>query len=379
MMFILLILPALVAVLIDWARYRFMKPERRPSHRRWLAFLVADTLPLWMLLLFSMADNTPTVMRIMMWIIWAWLFFVLPRMLYYLFCLLRCALIGRVVAWVIAGLLLYGVVWGRSNLVVNEVEICAEELPASFEGYRIAHFSDLHLGTLVHTRGEVSRLVEQINAARPDLVCFTGDLVNIRASELDETAIELLQQIKAPVVSILGNHDIGSYIRDTTALSPLESTRQLITRQQQIGWTLLQDSTLYLKRGNDSISLSGLSFDRALRHDRHNSDLPLTGAERTYHNVPDSLYNITLVHVPQLWLPIVERGYGDLTLSGHVHAMQLKLFGLSPAQWIYTRWSCRYEEQGSTLYINDGIGYVGYPMRIGADPELTIYTLKRCE
>ena len=224
MMFILLILPALVAVLIDWARYRFMKPERRPSHRRWLAFLVADTLPLWMLLLFSMADNTPTVMRIMMWIIWAWLFFVLPRMLYYLFCLLRCALIGRVVAWVIAGLLLYGVVWGRSNLVVNEVEICAEELPASFEGYRIAHFSDLHLGTLVHTRGEVSRLVEQINAARPDLVCFTGDLVNIRASELDETAIELLQQIKAPVVSILGNHDIGSYIRDTTALSPLESS-----------------------------------------------------------------------------------------------------------------------------------------------------------
>ena len=95
--------------------------------------------------------------------------------------------------------------------------------------------------------------------------------------------------------------------------------------------------------------------------------------------MPDSLYNITLVHVPQLWLPIVERGYGDLTLSGHVHAMQLKLFGWSPAQWMYTRWSCRYEEQGSTLYINDGIGYVGYPMRIGADPELTIYTLKRCE
>ena len=102
-----------------------------------------------------------------------------------------------------------------------------------------------------------------------------------------------------------------------------------------------------------------------------------------YRGVPDSLYNITAVHIPQLWGQIADAGYGDLTLAGHVHSMQMKLRLLgrafSPAQLLYTRWSGRYDEGGRTLYINDGTGYVVFPMRLGAYPEITLITLRRCE
>ena len=150
-----------------------------------------------------------------------------------------------------------------------------------------------------------------------------------------------------------------------------------------MGWRVLEDTTLYLRRGADSISLTGISFDPALRSRRHDRHLPADNLPTIYAGVPDSLYNITLVHVPQLWKPVMEAGYGDLTLSGHVHAMQFKIRpwgrGWSPAAWLYEHWSGRYDDGRHTLYINDGTGCVAYPMRLGAWPEVTLFTLKRCE
>lgn len=381
MLFSLLTLPVAAALLLDLIRYR----RGRISRLGLWFWIAADALPLWFIALFLLADNTPTITRLMMESIWLWMFLFVPRTLRAIFTAVRLPRLGIGIALLTAATLLYGAVWGRCNLRITHEEICARNLPAAFDGYRIAHFTDLHLGTLIHTEGEVGRLVERINALDPDLVCFTGDLVNIRHSELDARAMRLLQGIKAPVVSILGNHDLGTYIRDTIALPAEISEQRLIEQQQQMGWMLLQDSTRYLHRGADSISLTGLSFHRAQREDRHKHDLPMTeeGA-KAYHTVPDSLYNITLVHIPQWWEQILALGYGDLTLAGHTHAMQLKLRlgkcrGWSPAAWLYERWSGRYDLNGSTLYINDGIGYVGYPMRIGARPEITLYTLKRCE
>lgn len=146
----------------------------------------------------------------------------------------------------------------------------------------------------------------------------------------------------------------------------------MVARQRAMGWTVLEDTTVYLRRGADSISLTGLSFDPALRERRHDRDLPGTAIPKAYAGVPDSLYNIALVHIPQLWEQIVEAGYGDLTLSGHVHSMQLKIRpwgrGWSPAKWIYKHWSGRYDTGRHTLYVNDGTGYVAYPMRLGAWP-----------
>ena len=196
--------------------------------------------------------------------------------------------------------------------------------------------------------------------------------------------MRLLGGLRAPygVVSVTGNHDAGVYIKDSIAHPAQASLAEVVARQREMGWRVLEDTTVYLRRGADSISLTGLSFDPALRERRHDRDLPGTAIPKAYAGVPDSLYNIALVHIPQLWEQIVEAGYGDLTLSGHVHSMQLKIRpwgrGWSPAKWIYKHWSGRYDTGRHTLYVNDGTGYVAYPMRLGAWPEVTLFTLKRC-
>ena len=214
-------------------------------------------------------------------------------------------------------------------------------------------------------------------------VIFCGDLVNIRYTELDSTAMRLLGGIRSRygTFSITGNHDTGNYVRDTLSLPPATNIAALVERQRAMGWRVLDNETVYLRRGDDSIALSGISYDRSLARQRHDRTLPGYDFGTTYRDVPQELYNITAAHIPQLWEQILDAGYGDLTLSGHVHSMQCKirLFGraFSPAQLMYRHWSGPYEKQGRTLYVNDGIGYVGFPMRIGANPEITLFELRR--
>ena len=383
----LLIFFAIVAAMLATDLLRYRRRRRRGERGGGPLFAAKAILDLLPLLLFGAAsgiDNTPTVMRIMMWFCWAWFLLQLPRFVCYLFRALRLPRVGLAAGVLVAFALLYGAIWGRRDLRVEQVEICSARIPAAFDGYRVAFFSDLHLGALVDTEGEVGGLVARINALQPDVVLFGGDLVNIRCSELDTAAQRLLRQIEAPVYSVLGNHDVGSYIRDTVALPSAVSTQCLIGRQQAMGWHLLQDSTVYLHRGADSIALSGITFDPAQKDRQHHSRMPQCNTADTYRGVPRELFDITLVHLPQYWSQVTDCGYGDLTLSGHTHAMQLKLHfgrwrGWSPARLLYKEWSGRYDRDGRTLYITDGVGYVGYPMRIGAPPELTLFILKLCE
>ena len=272
---------------------------------------------------------------------------------------------------------------GRSTLAVHRVTLRSDRLPEAFDGLRIAQFTDLHIGTLVDPDREMRALVDSLNALRPDLVIFCGDLVNIRYTELDSTAMRLLGGIRSRygTFSITGNHDTGNYVRDTLSLPPATNIAALVERQRAMGWRVLDNETVYLRRGDDSIALSGISYDRSLARQRHDRTLPGYDFGTTYRDVPQELYNITAAHIPQLWEQILDAGYGDLTLSGHVHSMQCKirLFGraFSPAQLMYRHWSGPYEKQGRTLYVNDGIGYVGFPMRIGANPEITLFELRR--
>lgn len=375
-----LLLISLMATL-DWRRHTRTGGRITSSL---VALLVLDALPLLTTLLGHLIDNTPTAMRILMWLTWGWLLYILVRLCYHTFAALRLRAVGILLGAIVTLLFLWGALVGRTDLRITEVEFCSERLPASFDGMRIAHFTDLHLGALVCQEREVRTVVETLNTLEADLVCFTGDLVNIRYSELDPLAMELLGAIEAPVYSILGNHDVGSYIRKEKRLPAAVSTERLIARQEQMGWHLLQDTTLYLTRGADSISLTGLSYDPTHWKERHDADLPFMGGDRAYRGVDPRLYNLTLVHVPQLWEAICAKGFGDLTLAGHTHAMQLKIpLGKgrfwSPAAWLYERWSGHYAADGKQLYINDGIGYVGYPMRLGAHPEITLITLKRCK
>jgi len=243
---------------------------------------------------------------------------------------------------------------GRRTLAVHRVTLRSDRLPEAFDGLRIAQFTDLHIGTLVDPDREMRALVDSLNALRPDLVIFCGDLVNIRYTELDSTAMRLLGGIRSRygTFSITGNHDTGNYVRDTLSLPPATNIAALVERQRAMGWRVLDNETVYLRRGDDSIALSGISYDRSLARQRHDRTLPGYDFGTTYRDVPQELYNITAAHIPQLWEQILDAGYGDLTLSGHVHSMQCKirLFGraFSPAQLMYRHWSGPYEKQGRT-------------------------------
>ena len=154
----------------------------------------------------------------------------------------------------------------------------------------------------------------------------------------------------------------------------------MMDKQRQMGWRTLDNQTEYIHRGEDSISLTGISFSQSLQEKRHSSNMSQVTLDSIYINTPREVFNITLVHLPQLWDNIREAYPADLTLSGHVHAMQIAAkvgqWRLSPSMLLYKRWSGLYEEQGRYLYINDGVGYGLYPMRIGARPEITLFELK---
>lgn len=386
MLFSISILIGLCTIAADMHHYRRMRREGAGTLRRRLFIVWAsltNSLPLVVAVTsLLLCDHSTTYIRWSMWIFWVWIIALFPRIGFYALNALHRPRLGILAGFGIAVLMIWGATAGRTTLRINKIEVCSERLPASFDGLRIVQLTDIHVGTLVHPDRELQRLVDSVNALKPDLIVFTGDLVNIRSSELEPDVMQILARFAAPVYSVTGNHDIGSYIKDTIRLPKAESLAQVIERQTQMGWQVLQDTTVYLHRGNDSISLSGISFDPALYKLRHASDLHSPTLAKAYTDVPEAIYNLTAVHLPQLWPQIRNIGRGDLTLAGHVHSMQMKIriFGhsFSPAACLYEQWSGRYDADGRTLYINDGIGYVGYPMRLGAWPEITLITLRRC-
>ena len=385
MLFLMTLFLSLLAIAADCVHFYRRRRRKNPASRTLIAWIVVtDALPVISSVISALSrDNGTGLMYVYMWLFWGWIITVLPRLAFYVFNFIHLRRTGYAVAGALVLFFLWGTTWGRTRIHVNRVEICSERIPEAFDGYRFVQITDTHVGTLVRPGRELTRLADSVNALRPDAVFFTGDLVNIRAEELDERVMALLRRIEGPVWSVTGNHDVGTYIKDSVRFPAADEAREVVARQRSMGWNVLEDTTVYLRRGADSISLTGISFDPSLRDRRHDRDLPAPGLQKAYAGVPDSLYNITLVHLPQLWEQIVATGYGDLTLAGHVHAMQFKIRpwgrGWSPAMWIYEYWSGRYDTGRHTLYINDGTGYVAYPMRLGAWPEVTLFTLKRCE
>lgn len=385
MLFLMTLFLSLTAIVADGIHFYRRRRRKDPAGRALIAWVVVtDALPIISSVISALSrDNGTGLMYVYMWLFWGWIITVLPRLAFYVFNFIHLRRTGYVVAGAFVLFVLWGTTWGRTRIHVNRVEICSDRIPEDFDGYRFVQITDTHVGTLVRPERELTRLADSVNALRPDAVFFTGDLVNIRAEELDDRIMALLRRIEGPVWSVTGNHDVGTYIKDSVSFPAADEAREVVARQRSMGWNVLEDTTVYLRRGADSISLTGLSFDPALRERRHDRDLPGTAIPSAYDGIPNSLYNITLVHIPQLWEQIVEAGYGDLTLVGHVHSMQFKIRpwgrGWSPAEWIYKHWSGRYDMGRHTLYVNDGTGYVAYPMRLGAWPEVTLFTLKRCK
>jgi predicted MPP superfamily phosphohydrolase len=156
----------------------------------------------------------------------------------------------------------------------------------------------------------------------------------------------------------LGNHDTGAYIKNSNKAKREANIAGLVSKMDNAGWCVLRDSTVYIQRGNDSIAITGIDYNEKLLEYKHSMNA-IKGVDlnNIYSNVPDSVFNITVSHLPQLWYALSDGGYSDLTLSGHIHAMQIKVGSLSPAALMYDEWTGLYRRDKGCLYINDGIGF----------------------
>lgn len=275
-------------------------------------------------------------------------------------------------AMIIALAAIYGFLFGWKRITVKETEVTAPRLPAAFDGYRIAHISDLHLGTYGSDTAFVSRFVERVNALQPDIILFTGDLVNISAGEIALHA-GILSRLAAPdgVAAVLGNHDYCEYGRYDTRDGARRNLEEVIRSERAMGWHLLLDENIVLRRGTDSVALIGVE-------NTGRPPFPARGnLRRAMHGLPEGIFKVLLTHDPSHWrrevLPATDI---DLTLSGHTHAVQLRIGGFSPARWVYPEWGGLYTEQGRSLHVSVGAGGT-VPFRLGAWPEIDIITLRR--
>ena len=386
-MFQLTILLTIAIIALDIVAVRRLT---RQSHYRslWVAAAVAaDIVPIAisMGVLMTARDNTTAVMMTSAWAFFAYMVLCVARIP------LNIAIVCSKRRWVRLGgaaitavtviVLFYGMLVTRTDYHITHHTIYSERLPQAFDGYKIVQLSDIHIGTMLSPEEELTEIVRLCNAEDADMVAFCGDLVNVSYDELKSEYAAILAQLKARdgVYSVTGNHDTGIYMR-ARGISVEENTSRLISRQQQMGWKTLEDSTLHIHRSGDSIALTGVAFSDKLQAFRHSFDLPYIDLKEAYEATDGTPFNITISHIPQTWDSILQDSLADLTLSGHVHAMQLKLpigrRGLSPAMFGYKRWSGLYHEQGRYLYINDGIGNVLFPLRVGAKPEITVITIK---
>lgn len=332
-------------------------------------------------------DNTSSVMHVTSWLFTIYISTLITRIAFYIGWLplrrhrrLGLAL-GSTLSTVVLTQLIVGIAHTRTNIATNHQTLYYTTLPKSFDGYRIALFADLHIGSMLNPEEESARLVEIINSTEADAVVFAGDLTHIRHDEITPQIAAILANIKARdgVISVLGNHDTGVYIKDSVTLSRHENTRLFAEKIDKIGWRLLRDNTAYITRDCDSIAITGIDFSDRLLEFKHALNAPEDyDPQRLYRQIPDNTFSICISHLPQLWDNAFWRY--NLTLAGHVHATQIKFscgnFALSPAMLLYNEWSGLYKRNNNDyLYINDGIGCVGFFMRIGAKPEVTVIEL----
>lgn len=283
-------------------------------------------------------------------------------------------------AWTSLGLILlvwsvlaYGFFIGRWKVRTTEWTYSHPDMPAAFDGMRIVHISDLHLSTFEDNPAQLERFVEAINATKPDLICFTGDLVSLGPDELTPH-IDVLRRLQAThgVCSVLGNHDFFIYSRQYPSDEAKEQAVLQLARiqREELGWHLLRNESYKIGEGAYIIGVDNSNCTHQGFRTIHRGDLAkaMQGTDG---------FCILLTHDPGHWTEeVLPQTDIPLTLSGHTHAAQIRLFGWTPASWTFRETYGRYDRQGQTLYINIGLGCTA-PIRLGANPEITIITLKK--
>ena len=386
------IISALLLALLDLLAYkRLVRYSVKKSITKLFAatVIVANIIPLSVplfMFIFNNENNGTLMMKISMVLLTIFIAFTLCRSILYIFWLptknKKWLYTGGLVSLVVCILFVYGVFITRTDYRINEIEISFKNLPVSFNGYRIAFISDIHVGSMYNAYSELERLSDVVSDTDSDILVFGGDMVNMHHSELTPAILDRLSLIKGKEgsVAVLGNHDTGAYLKDSVTTPRFINKKLVEEKLNGIGWIVLRDSTMFIYKDNDSITITGIDYTDELLKFKHNFDnIKEYDVSHIYSTIDDNVFNITISHLPQLWYELCDKGYSDLTLSGHIHAMQFKYnifdFIISPAALMYDEWSGLYEREKGKLYINDGIGTVGFFARLGARPEITVIIL----
>ena len=277
-------------------------------------------------------------------------------------------------------LLISGMTIWVYDFEITDVQIKTERLPEGFNHYRIVHISDFHLGRW-HSAKPILRALELVKACQPDMIVFTGDLVNYASSEALPFS-EHLAMFSAPdgVFAVNGNHDYGDYLRWPDQCMKDENFQNLFSLYKNAGWTLLENTHAGVYRGNHCLYVAGTGNYSANKHYPDRSDLQAAAS-----GIPDSCFLILLTHSPEIIQTEALRNINaSLVLSGHTHGLQLgfrcRNTYYSPAALIYKHWAGLYQPDELAhsigyLYVNRGLGHIAIPLRIGMKPEITLITL----
>ena len=316
--------------------------------------------------------------------------FILGLMIIPMWTYIICSLIGKL--WCklfhqrrnymnLLGVLSIPVVWfvlfwgsfvGFNKLEINRQVYASPDLPKAFDGYRIVQFSDAHVGSYMkHNSWLLQRAIDSINAQKPDLIVFTGDLQNIQPSEL-YPHMDVLSSLRAKdgIFSILGNHDYAEYVGCDEAMK-VANCRETVSLERQMGWTVLLNEHRMIEHGGQHIVVAGME------NDGNGKKFPRKGdISKTLEEVSDSDFILMLEHDPYSWRHrILPESHAQLTLSGHTHGMQFNILGWCPLSLTGQDYNGWYQEGKQSLFVTAGLGGL-IPFRFGATGEVVVITLK---
>lgn len=271
----------------------------------------------------------------------------------------------------------WGMLYGRFRFTVRREKLAFKNLPSDFNGLKVVQISDLHLGSFYENFEKVEAGLKMIRDLKPDLILFTGDLVNNTAKEA-EPWIDVFRKLEAPLgkMSVLGNHDYGDYSAWNSPAEKVANLDRLKAIHKEMGFDLLLNENRKITRNGKSITIAGVENWGLPPFPQHgNLGAALAGTD-------SSEFQLLMSHDPSHFdAEVTQQSEVDLTLSGHTHGMQ---FGVelgnikwSPVKYKYPKWAGRYQTDQQILYVNRGFGYIGYPGRVGIMPEITLFELEK--
>ena len=402
----ILIIFVIMAFLPSFVYLRHILKRKNEITSIVIAMFALPTLSILAFVLLLLATRLGYNIKIITWIIWTMLLTMLPQNVYAIFYAINDIIhvftkrsykwlhyVGLVSAIIVTVGMIMGMV-NRHNLRVREVTIYSKNLPKEFDGMRIAHITDLHLGNLSPRDNYLKKIVTKLNEIEPDMLVCTGDMMNISAEEV-EGLDGLFDTIDAPYgrYAVMGNHDYGDYKKWESEEAKEANLMATYEAYRRVGFVLLNDSAVQItdnkRQSIDNTTHSTLNSQL--------STISVIGVEnwgkppfprygdlaKATKGFEPAQFNILLSHDPSHWREEVvkqEYKYIDLTLSGHTHSAQIGLnlgkFKWSPSQWIFDEWDGLYQEGNQYLFISRGLGYVGIPFRLGMPAEISVIELK---